>query len=591
MIVADDWRADDIYFMPQLRARIEAKGRRFLSHRADWASCAPPRASMMNGMQYENHNVNTSDPDSYYKYIVQGRRISSSWWDGPWESQLTSARQAGDDPAQSSGSLPNWLAAAGITTGLVGKYQNGYARTPTISGIDYGSLDGAGTALGPSDFPLGPKRVPPDWHYWFAKIGGETCAAGSASNWDGGNQNSYRGWFNEKLEGDFSNIGTNADAIGTPVYHQYDQTVVSGSTTANVVTMRVDGHGLEVGDEVVIEGCTPSAYNVTALVTDVVDANNFKYAIASTPSNISVVGKCYISKYYGTRTMTEKALEFLARRREDEDWFLYYAIDAPHQGSNDNVEVERRYLNTVTTADRFYYGGVAGAVAPTTNMADAQASGAQAQWRQRQETLRTLDDCIAQIDDYLNERGWHDTVIIVTGDQGVHYGEHGIWKHGNNEYFAKATAYDVAAKPALFIRSKKWAPGVVNRQLTMQADLGLTILDFFGLTSHVAHTNRDGQSIQRTFDASNPHPNRAQYLYHQYPNVGSFDAMIDADGWKWIEAVYNGATLVKAEALYNIYDDPDETTNLATTYPARVAAMTARAAVLKAARGAAFRSA
>jgi hypothetical protein len=456
--------------------------------------------------------------------------------------------------------------------------------------VNYASLDGTGTALGPNDFPLGPKRVPPDWDYWFGKVGGAACVPGSAANWDGGDQNSYRGWFTEKLEDDRSNIGTNVDAIGTPRFYQYDQTIVSGTATANVATIVVTAHGLNVGDEVVIEGCTPSAYNVTANVTAVVDANTFRIALASTPSAITSPGTCYISKFYGTRLMTYKAIEFLNRCGEADPWFLYWAVDAPHQGTNDNVEVERKYRNTVNVNDRFMYGGVAGAVAPTTNMADSAATNAPPQWRQRQETLKTLDDCIAQLDDYLDARGWHDTVIIVTGDQGVHYGEHGVWKHGNNSYFAKGTAYEVAAKPALFIRSNKWRPGIVNRQLTMQADLGLTILDFFGITSHAAHTNRDGQSIQRTFDASNPYPNRAQYLVHDYPFHGIFDAMIDAEGWKWIEAVTDGAFSVP-EALYNVYDDPDEITNLAATYPARVVSMRARALALKAARGAAYRSA
>ena len=61
--------------------------------------------------------------------------------------------------------------------------------------------------------------------------------------------------------------------------------ITAASWAAGVATYGATAHTLAVGDKTVIAGITPSGYNIAAggIVTVVVDANNFKIAVAADP--------------------------------------------------------------------------------------------------------------------------------------------------------------------------------------------------------------------------------------------------------------------------------------------------------------------
>ena len=109
LIVADDMRPDSLWVMPTL-GRLAARGVTFSNAFATTPICCPSRASILTGRYARHHGV------------------------------LTNVRPDGgvarfDDRS----TLATWLQAAGVRTGLVGRYLNGYRS----------------------------QAIPPGWSYWF----------------------------------------------------------------------------------------------------------------------------------------------------------------------------------------------------------------------------------------------------------------------------------------------------------------------------------------------------------------------------------------------------------------------------------------
>lgn len=110
--------------------------------------------------------------------------------------------------------------------------------------------------------------------------------------------------------------------------------------------------------------------------------------------------------------------------------------------------------------------------------------------------VRAYDSCIAYLDDQLGKlraelenRGLLDnTVIILTSDHGEHFGEHGLFLHGQSLY------RDLLHVPLIIIDPRQISPGsVVEESITLR-DLGKTVLDLAGLDKN---NNFPGISLSR----------------------------------------------------------------------------------------------
>jgi arylsulfatase A-like enzyme len=234
--------------------------------------------------------------------------------------------------------------------------------------------------------------------------------------------------------------------------------------------------------------------------------------------------------------------------------------------------------------------GIRGNFASTIDTTDVHFVPAKTQWAQRQEGLKTFNDNLVALLDYVDSRGWTDNFTwIVTSDQGVHHGEYGIYLDGGSKYFAKQTAYEPSCRAPLCIVASGLAPQVVTRP-THHFDLPFTVLDLFGATDHPVHDLRDGVSLLRLLDPT-LYPQRAIALNHLIPGTSTVNALIDATNFKFVEAqpLTTHANLQVAQ-LYDLTNDPDETTNLATAMPDVLTAMRARAKVMHSARGPAYRN-
>ena len=110
LIVADDMRYDSAWVMPTL-GRLAERGVSFSRAYATTPLCCPSRASILTGRYARHHGVLSNNPPN-------------------------GGVEAFDDRS----TLATWLKAAGVRTGLIGRYLNGYIA----------------------------HEVPPGWDYWFA---------------------------------------------------------------------------------------------------------------------------------------------------------------------------------------------------------------------------------------------------------------------------------------------------------------------------------------------------------------------------------------------------------------------------------------
>jgi N-acetylglucosamine-6-sulfatase len=123
VVLTDDQRWDTLHAMPEVQARLMARGTTFTNAFVTTPVCCPSRASILSGLYAHNHGTHTiGPPDGGAPGFV-----------GP-----------------DGSTLATWLRDAGYRTGLFGKYMNGYP------------------ALGPPRRPTW--YVPPGWTDWAAML-------------------------------------------------------------------------------------------------------------------------------------------------------------------------------------------------------------------------------------------------------------------------------------------------------------------------------------------------------------------------------------------------------------------------------------
>lgn len=121
VIVADDLSEHDLQFMPQTSAFMASRGMRFENSIVSNALCCPSRATLLTGRYSQNTGVYANDGpnggfDAFFAAGMEARTVAT------------------------------WLKAAGWTTGLVGKYLNGYEDSRLAR----------------------PTHIAPGWDHWVA---------------------------------------------------------------------------------------------------------------------------------------------------------------------------------------------------------------------------------------------------------------------------------------------------------------------------------------------------------------------------------------------------------------------------------------
>ena len=91
-------------------------------------------------------------------------------------------------------------------------------------------------------------------------------------------------------------------------------------------------------------------------------------------------------------------------------------------------------------------------------------------------SVKSIGDNVGRVLDYLDEAGLaENTIVIYTSDQGFYLGEHG--------WYDKRFMYEESHRTPLLIRYPAAVrAGSETEELVLNIDLGLTLLDYAGLT-------------------------------------------------------------------------------------------------------------
>jgi len=168
--------------------------------------------------------------------------------------------------------------------------------------------------------------------------------------------------------------------------------------------------------------------------------------------------------------------------------------------------------------------------------------------RQQLRSLQAVDRGVASIVEKVSALGLADrTVFFFLGDNGYHWGEHGL--------SGKGLAYEESLRVPLVAFGSGIVPGVENRLVFADLDLGPTITQLAGLPSR----ETDGQSLRPFLQGENPQW-RSSMLFESWGprGKGPYEtwAALRTDRWKYIRP----ATGV--EELYDLINDPYEEQSL-----------------------------
>ncbi len=165
------------------------------------------------------------------------------------------------------------------------------------------------------------------------------------------------------------------------------------------------------------------------------------------------------------------------------------------------------------------------------------------------DSLAYVDAQIARLFEYLKSKGmWDNTIIVLTGDHGQAFYEHGFASHAS-------AIFDEVMKVPLVIRAPQLTPGTEDR-LAQHVDIAPSIVGLLGLP---VHPSFQGIDLLNTA----PDPKRSAYMVAQTPLAYQYG--IVRAGHKLI---YD-----ERESRYSLYDlvaDPGEKTDLAPAQPALV---------------------
>jgi arylsulfatase A-like enzyme len=172
-------------------------------------------------------------------------------------------------------------------------------------------------------------------------------------------------------------------------------------------------------------------------------------------------------------------------------------------------------------------------------------------------TIRSVDDNLGKLLDYLDESGLADnTVVIYSSDQGFFLGEHG--------WFDKRWMYEESLRTPLLVR---W-PGVVrpgseNDALVQNLDFAQTFLDMAGVE---APDHMQGRSLVPLLRGERPGDWRDAIYYHYYEFPGAHSVQrhygVRTDRHKLIHYYTIGEwelfdLQTDPDELRSVYDDPE----------------------------------
>ncbi len=167
-------------------------------------------------------------------------------------------------------------------------------------------------------------------------------------------------------------------------------------------------------------------------------------------------------------------------------------------------------------------------------------------------TIRSVDDNVGRVLDYLEENGLDEnTLIVYTSDQGFYLGEHG--------WFDKRFMYEESFRTPLLMQWQGKIPaGTVNEDLVSNLDFAQTFLDIADIE---APDRMQGRSLLPLMTGNTPE-NWRDYLYYHYyefPAVHSVNKHEGITGERF--KLMHFYELDEWE-MYDLQEDPMEMNNI-----------------------------
>lgn len=234
-----------------------------------------------------------------------------------------------------------------------------------------------------------------------------------------------------------------------------------------------------------------------------------------------------------TDRLTDYAVDFIDRNK-DNPFMLYFSYYTVHGPIMSKPELDKKYQEKLKTGDFKHkdpaYAGM----------------------------IESLDDSVGRVLAQLDKHGIaENTVVIFTADNGAQRNAYTMDLRGS-----KGFSHEGGTREPFFV---KW-PGVVEAGTVSDVpvigmDFYPTILEMAGLPLK-PDEHRDGVSLLPVLKQTGALEKRSLFWhYPHYHRTLPYGAVRNGD-WKLIEFFEDGSL-----ELYNLKDDPAETTNLAAKHP------------------------
>lgn len=271
-----------------------------------------------------------------------------------------------------------------------------------------------------------------------------------------------------------------------------------------------------------------------------------------TRNTLNVNGETVESKKYVTDDLTDRAVEWL-RRKRTRPFMLYLSHKAVHANFTPAPRHADLYAD-VTMAlntrkdDRLDTKVRWGRYFPENTW--------QKDLRRYMQTLRAVDDGVGKVLDTLDSLGLADTTMVIfTSDNGYFHGEHRLWD--------KRAAYEPSIRIPMLVRYPPLVrPGARIDALVLNIDLAPTLLDLAGAETPETMQGRSWLPLARGDTAAG---RRTSFLYEYFregdPRFNRPSVLaVRTARYKYITYPDREGAPVE---LYDLQTDPEELTNLA----------------------------
>ncbi len=193
--------------------------------------------------------------------------------------------------------------------------------------------------------------------------------------------------------------------------------------------------------------------------------------------------------------------------------------------------------------------------------------------------IHYADEHVGRMLDALKERGlYEETLIVVTGDHGEEFGEHGLYREHWGTHEGTQHVPLLVKPPA----SAGVDPGS-RRELVTNVDMAPTLADYAGLDAPAAWQGRSLRPLlEGDLDSGANSASDAEWREFVVLDHGQYTAQraVRTDQYKYIRTYNPGmwGGVVPEEALYDLEADPWEQENVASEHPDLVEELRSRMA-------------